>query len=348
MSAHVCVFDGDDAAPEAMRPTLELLDALDIGLSFDVPDMTAYEAELETGSVPAELRATVENADTVLFGSASDTHLPIIWYLRYEYGDGLPANVRPVWGIEGARAPLSNALAIDYVIVRENLEGLYFRVEGDLADFPPLDQRGASGRIEDLGPGKYAIRVASERHLERFATLACELAVEREGRLTCSTKSNVLPETDGLFQEIVEDTAREYGLEYEHLHADDLGQRLVTAPERFDVVATPNFAGDVLSDVGAGTVGGLGLAPSGCYSETAAYFEPVHGTAPDIAGENIINPTATILSAVMMLEFLDHEDAADRLRSAVERVYAEGRALTPDQGGNASTTEMTAAIEGYL
>lgn len=348
MSAQVCVFEGDDAAPEAIRPTLRLLEALDLDLTVDIPDIDPFEADLLDGEVPGGLRDHIQAADTVLFGSASDTHLPIIWYLRYEYGGGLPANIRPVWGIDGAQAPLTDPLDIDYVIVRENLEGLYFRVEGDLADFPPLDRRGATGRIDELGPGKYAIRVASERNLERFAALACELANEREGRITCSTKSNVLAETDGLFEDIVAKTAADFGLEYEHLHADDLGQRLVTDPGRFDVIATPNFAGDLLSDVGAGTVGGLGLAPSGCYSESAAYFEPVHGTAPDIAGDNIINPTATILSAVMMLEFLSRNDAAARLRAAVEAVYLDGESLTPDQGGDASTTEMADAIEAQL
>lgn len=348
MTNRICVFEGDDAAPEAIRPTIDLLEALDADLTFETPPIDDYESDLDDGTVPDELGSAIEAADSVLFGSASDRHLPIIWYLRYEYGDGLPVNLRPVRYIDGATSALADPHGIDYVIARENLEGLYFRVEGDLKDLPRLDRPGASGRVEDLGGGKYAIRVASERNLRRFARLACELAADRGSRVTCSTKSNVLPQTDGLFARIVEETTAEFGLEYEHLHADDLGQRLVTDPHRFDVILTPNFAGDVLSDVGAGTIGGLGLAPSGCYSEEAAYFEPVHGTAPDIAGTNSINPTATILSAAMMLEYLDLAESATRLRHAVEAVYAAGEPLTPDQGGAASTTEMATAIRGHL
>jgi len=110
----------------------------------------------------------------------------------------------------------------------------------------------------------------------------------------------------------------------------------------------PNLYGDILSDVAAGTMGGLGLAPSGCYGQKYAYFESVHGSAPDIAGRNIINPTATLLSAVLMLDYLGYEDAVARLDRAISRVYADGRPVTPDQGGSSSTTEFCAAVQNYL
>jgi isocitrate/isopropylmalate dehydrogenase len=129
---------------------------------------------------------------------------------------------------------------------------------------------------------------------------------------------------------------------------DDLAHQLVAMPEDFDVVVMPNLYGDVLSDAAAGLVGGLGLAPSGCYGDDYAYFESAHGTAPDIAGRNVINPTATLLSAVMMLEHLGFADAAERLDSALTRVYAEGRVLTPDQGGSASTTEFCEAVAALI
>jgi isocitrate/isopropylmalate dehydrogenase len=119
-------------------------------------------------------------------------------------------------------------------------------------------------------------------------------------------------------------------------------------PEDFDVVVMPNLYGDVLSDAAAGLVGGLGLAPSGCYGDDYAYFESAHGTAPDIAGRNVINPTASLLSAVMMLGHLGFADAAERLDSALSRVYAEGRVLTPDQGGSASTTEFCEAVAALI
>ena len=123
---------------------------------------------------------------------------------------------------------------------------------------------------------------------------------------------------------------------------------MIREPQRFDVVVMPNLYGDILSDAAAGLLGSLGLAPSACYGDHYAYFEPAHGTAPDIAGRNIINPTATLLSAAMMLDYLALSQAAGRLREAVRRVYAEGRALTPDQGGDASTTAFCAAVAAKL
>ncbi|MBW2086352.1 MAG: isocitrate/isopropylmalate dehydrogenase family protein, partial [Deltaproteobacteria bacterium] len=119
-------------------------------------------------------------------------------------------------------------------------------------------------------------------------------------------------------------------------------------PQSLDVVVMPNLYGDILSDGAAGLIGGLGLAPSGCYGDSYAYFESAHGTAPDIAGQNIINPTATMLSAMMMLRYLGFANEATRVETAIEKVYAEGRFLTPDQGGRATTTEFTEAVAAYL
>lgn len=358
MTSHICVFEGDDAAPEAITPTVELLESLDADLTFETPDIHAYD-DLTLVSIPDELRERIDAADAVLFGASSDAYKPVIRYLRgrYDEGRGLPVNVRPVRYLDGSNARVHDAENIDYTILRENLEGLYVRMEGDLeelsAAFPDKQSLQTAKRLDEYGEGKYAFRVASEENTKRFATLACELATkwsdDETVRFTCADKSNALPETDGTFEEIVKDTVENYdNLEFEHLHIDNLGQLLVTEPQRFDYIATPNLMGDIVSDVGAGTVGGLGLAPSGCYSSNKAYFEPVHGTAPDIEGENVINPTATILSAVMMLRYLGHGDEAQNLRSAVEAVYREGGSLTPDQGGTASTTEMTEAIEDNL
>ena len=359
MSAHICVFEGDDAAPEAVRPTVELLKNLDIGLTFETPDIDEHVEELTLLSIPAELRERIDGADTVLFGASSGKHRPVIRYLRgrYDDGAGLPVNVRPVRYLEGSHSPLRNPDGVEYTILRENLEGLYARAEGELpelsATFPDTVSLQTGRSLSDYGEGKYAFRIASEDNMRQFARLSCELATEwsdgAPARFTCADKSNALPETDGLFQDVVKSTVAEYdNLEFEHLHVDNLGQLLVTDPRRFDYIAIPNLMGDILSDVGAGTVGGLGLAPSGCYSSNRAYFEPVHGTAPDIEGQNVINPTATILSAVMMLEHLGYETAAENLRTAVEAVYRNGGPLTPDQGGTASTTEMADAIGDNL
>jgi isocitrate/isopropylmalate dehydrogenase len=159
----------------------------------------------------------------------------------------------------------------------------------------------------------------------------------------------MLRDSDGLFRRIVEETAARYPeLKYEQFIVDDFARRLVQNPHDLDVVVMPNLYGDILSDAAAGLIGGLGVAPSGCYGDTYAYFESVHGTAPDIMGRNIINPTATILSAALMFDYLGFTQAAARLRSATYKVYSEGRSLTPDQGGRATSTEFTAAIAANL
>ena len=159
----------------------------------------------------------------------------------------------------------------------------------------------------------------------------------------------MLPKSDGLFHDVaVRIAAEQPDIAFDTFLVDDFARRLIAKPHELDVVVLPNLYGDICSDAAAGLVGGLGLAPSGCYGDDYAYFESVHGTAPDIAGKNIINPTATILSAAMMLDYLGFEDAGHRLASAVERVYADGSSLTPDQGGAASTTEFCRQVAAHL
>ena len=359
MTETVCVFDGDGAAPEAVRPTVDLLESIAPSMTFERPSIDRFVAELDDGTVPDPLRDRIDDADAVLFGAASDTHVPILRYLRYELDGGLPANVRPIRSLKGAAAPLERTESIDYAIVRQNLEGLYAGIEGDLAELVGRDSLSGSPIVEfdaTSGHGRYAIRPITASKVRWLAEFACELAERRAGedggetapRVTCATKSNVLPETDGLFEETVEAVAAESSVRYEHVHADAVGQLLVTEPDRFDVIVAPNLAGDVLSDVAAGTVGGLGLAPSGCYGRTSAYFEPVHGTAPDLIGESTINPTATLLSGAMLLDYLERESAARRLRTAIGRVYGDRDVLTPDQGGSSSTGEVVDAVAERL
>jgi isocitrate/isopropylmalate dehydrogenase len=204
------------------------------------------------------------------------------------------------------------------------------------------------------GEGRYAVKVISRENTERVAHFACRLAQRRKeqgypGKVTCSSKYNVLWQSDGFFRQTVAAVVAEYsGLEYEEYIVDDFARRLVASPQDLDVVVMPNLYGDVLADEGAGTIGGLGLAPSGCYSRDYAYFEPVHGTAPDIAGQHAINPTATMLSAVLMLDYLRLEQDARRLERAVEETYAAGDSLTPDQGGSATSDEFAAAVQSRL
>ena len=202
-----------------------------------------------------------------------------------------------------------------------------------------------------MGDGCYAIKVITREGTERVVRFAFDLTAKRDGKrkLTCATKHNMLRTTDGLFLDVAREIAADYpDIEFESFIVDDFACRMIREPERFDVVVMPNQYGDILSDAAGGLLGSLGLAASGCFGTDYAYFEPAHGTAPDIAGRNIINPTATILSATMMLDYLGLDAAAQRIEDALARVYADGSALTPDQGGSASTTEFCAALAQML
>jgi len=355
MAKHVVIIPGDDAAPEAMAPTVEILKNLALDLTFT--EFPAGKEGIERyGSRSAfdrALREAIDHSDTTLFGSTNGT-TGGIWYLRW--GKQTFANVRPAHWRPGFHSPLKHPEHIDLVIVRENLEDLYMGIEGDLAMLSvlPMTSRLTRKPLDTTLTGKFALKVITEEATRRVAHFAYQLARTRKvrggkGKVTCTSKYNMLRDSDGLFRSVVEATAKEYpDLRYEEYIVDDFARRLVASPSEFDVVVMPNLYGDILSDVAAGTIGGLGLAPSGCYGESYAYFESVHGSAPDIAGKNIINPTATLLSAVLMLEYLGQNDAAMRLEKAITRVYAEGRTLTPDQGGTSSTTAFCTAVQNYL
>jgi isocitrate/isopropylmalate dehydrogenase len=268
-----------------------------------------------------------------------------VFYLRW--GKGTYANVRPIRWRPGYNSPLRDPQGIDYVIVRENLEDLYAGLEGDASALGDLAQRSRTAVTDD---SRYAIKIFTREGVERVTRFACNLAQQRRGKVTVSTKYNMLPRSDGWFLRIAEEIIRAAGLEFERFIVDDFARRLVASPHDLDVVLLPNLYGDILSDEGAGTIGGLGLVPSGCYGDTYAYFESVHGSAPDIAGQHIINPTATLLSAVLMLEHLGLNEAARRLDDAISRVYAAGdpAKLTRDQGGKASTEEFAATVVAAL
>jgi isocitrate/isopropylmalate dehydrogenase len=336
--ARVVVIEGEDAAPEAVRPTVALVDRLGLPLDWIHPTVEDHDATV----------AAIDASDTTLFGATSGRSVRALFHLRW--GKGTYANVRPARWLPGYRSPLARPDGIDLVVVRENLEDLYVGIEGDLADAPGRDR----GRIPLDVPGRFALKVVTESGAERVARFAFELARRRKaagrpGKVTCAAKYNMLPGTDGLFRDVARRVAAAYpDVAFETFIVDDFARRLVQSPHDLDVVVLPNLYGDILSDVAAGVIGGLGLAPSGCYGDGYAYFESAHGSAPDIAGRGIINPTATILSAAMMLEYLGFEPAARRLASAVERVYADERRLTPDQGGSATTLEFCAAVERYL
>jgi isocitrate/isopropylmalate dehydrogenase len=355
VNKRVVLIPGEDAAPEAFHPTVALVDQLGVDIEWVRPPVGNAGIELCNDPFPLAAKAAIDDSDATLFGSTSGPSGRALRYLRW--GRETYANVRPARWFPGCRSPLLRPEKVDLVIVRENLEDLYVGVEGDLRD---LDDREFVSRLQrkpvsDLGPGRYALKVITERRTRAASAFACRLALKRaaeKGRppkVTCGTKHNISPIADGYFLDVARTTAAEFpDVTFESLLADDLVHKLIIKPQMFDVVLLPNLYGDLFSDAAAAVVGGLGLAPSGCYGDDYAYFESAHGSAPDIAGTNTINPTATILSAAMMLEYLGYGVEGRRLVQAVERAYVIGQHLTPDQGGAASTTEFCESVSDAL
>ncbi|MBU2643147.1 isocitrate/isopropylmalate dehydrogenase family protein [bacterium] len=350
----VAVIEGDDASPEAVKPVIELIDSLNLGIDWIYPPVGEPGEEKYGSTFPDEAKEMIDSADTTFFGSASSKATFALLHLRW--GKQTYANVRPSKWIPGYHSNLADPSGIDFVIVRENLEDMYLMAEGDVEDLAPLNMisRLHKKKLEDLGKGKFAIKVITEERTKQVAKFAFELAQRRkckgyQGKVTISSKYNMMPKSDGLFMEVAGEVGKDFpDIKCETILIDNLAHQFVVAPKSFDVVLLPNLYGDILSDECAGLVGGLGLAPSGNFGHDYAYFEPVHGTAPDIVGQNIINPTATLLSATMMLDYLGFKDEASRVEKAMAAVYAKGHVLTPDQGGRAKTTEFIDAVKQEL
>jgi isocitrate/isopropylmalate dehydrogenase len=355
VAKRVAVVPGDDAVPEAVYAALMVLQALELPIEWSVlPDGETLARTLSREESERLLREAADGSDALLFGALSGK-TGGIGYFRW--GKQTYANVRPVRWRQGAGSPLRSPEGIDYVIVRENLEDLLFGCQGRLEDLDGSAFAAPEGRpvVQLAGrDGGYAVKVITRAGTERVAHFACRLALARKalgypGKVTCAAKYNALRESDGLFRAVVEEVVQQYPeLNYEQFLIDDFARRLVASPHGLDVVVLPNLYGDILSDEAAGTIGGLGLAPSGCYGDSWAYFEPAHGTAPDIAGRHVINPTATLLSGAMLLEYLGFSDEAAHLEEAVTRTYAAGDRLTPDQGGGASTEKFAEAVRSRL
>ncbi len=244
----------------------------------------------------------------------------------------LYVNFRPVRMLPGLKTRFQG-VPIDMVIFRENTEDLYSGLEHEVV----------TDVVESL---KVITRAASAR----IARATFEFA-HREGRrkVTAIHKANIMKMSDGLFLRCCREVAAEFsGVQYNELIVDNACMQLVMRPETFDVLLLPNLYGDIVSDLAAGLVGGLGIVPGANLGERHAVFEAVHGTAPDIAGQQKANPTALMQSAALMLAHISEREASRRLGTAIEKVYAEGKHLTSDVGGNASTSEFTDAVIGHL
>ena len=316
----IVALGGDGVGPEVVDAACYILEGAGFALEVLKPMAGEMAQEKYGNAFPEETRTLCDNAKAILFGATGTTSTAILAYLRWVLDNFV--NIRPVKYFAGVQSCLKNPQDIDFVILRENSEGLYSFAEGDLellsAKLP--EYRNLFGKsFSDFGKGKFAVRIISEKGVQRLAKFACEYALSRKrkghtGKLTCVSKSNVLWQTDHLFEQIVQDEAAKYaGLNYEQFYVDDTARRLLKYPRSFDVLVTSNMFGDVLADEASELVGGLGMAGSACLGGKVAYFEPVHGSAPKYAKKNVINPTATILSAGLMLEYLGMNAEANAL-----------------------------------
>jgi isocitrate dehydrogenase (NAD+) len=328
----ITLIPGDGIGPEVTDAVLRILDASGVAIEWDRHEagLTAVERSGET--LPEPLLASIRTNKVALKGPVTTpvgegfTSVNVGLRKRLD----LYANLRPVQTVPGVRSRFER---VNLVIVRENTEDLYAGLEHVVVP----------GVVESL-------KIITTRASSRIAEFA--FAHAREGgrrKVTAVHKANIMKLGDGLFLEAVRTVAKQYpDIAYEEKIVDAACMHLVMRPEQFDVLVMPNLYGDIVSDLCAGLVGGLGLVPGANIGLDAAVFEAVHGTAPDIAGRDIANPTALLLSALLMLRHIGEHTAADRIRTALFSVLEEGRVRTPDLGGTASTTGFANAVIAAL
>jgi isocitrate dehydrogenase (NAD+) len=324
----VTLINGDGIGPEVMEATRKVLEAAGCPLEYEYREAGAevanrFGTNLPLETVEAVMRNGVGLKGPTATGIGTGQSSANVG-LRKQLD--LYAAVRPVKSVEGVKTRYEG---VDLVVVRENTEDLYMGIEHVVVP----------GVVESL-------KIITEKASTRVCRYAFDFA-KRMGRkkVTAVHKANIMKLSDGLFLDCFRKVARECPeVEAEEVIVDNLCMQLVRNPERFDVLVMENLYGDIVSDLCAGLVGGLGLVPGANIGTSVAVFEAVHGTAPDIAGKGLANPTALLLSSVMMLEWLQLPEHAARVEKAIKRVYAEGKVRTKDLGGNHSTGDFTRAI----
>ncbi len=327
-ATEVTLIPGDGVGPEVVGAAETVIEAAGVKIVWDRQSGGAAALKKLGTPVPDSLIRSLHRTRVALKGPletrVGQGYRSINVFLRRTFD--LYANLRPIRSFAGVHTPFRN---VDLVVVRENTEDLYSGIEHEVAP----------GVVE-------SVKVITARASTRIARFAFEFARRhKRASVTAIHKANIMKLSDGLFLKCARRVAAGYrGIEYKEQIVDAACMRLVTDPSSFDVLLLENLYGDIVSDLCAGLVGGLGVVPGANFGEHGAIFEAVHGTAPDIAGRNVANPVATILSASMMLDYIGHRNAAARIRAAVGKVLKRGRVLTRDLGGIAKTTEITAAI----
>jgi len=343
----VALYPGDGIGPEVLDQALRVLDLAQARFGFRLETMRVPwggDYYCEHGQpAPPDFLDVLRPFDAIFLGALGDPHripdhITLDPLMRMRQGFDQYACLRPCRLFRGIPSPLARPGRIDFVVVRENSEGEYSI---------------CGGRIHQGAPEEIAVQSAvhTRKGVERILRFGFELARTRRRRLTMITKSNALRFGMTLWDDVLEQLRAEYSdVEAGRQHADFASMDFVRRPERFDVVVASNLLGDILSDLGAAIIGGLGLAPSANINPERRFpsmFEPVHGSAPDIAGQGIANPVAQILSGAMMLEWLGERPAAEAIRGAVDGVLAAGF-TTPDLGGTLDTRQMTDHIIARL
>ncbi|MGQ7287948.1 isocitrate dehydrogenase [Vreelandella venusta] len=335
MSQAIAVIKGDGIGPEIMDATLRVLDALECGLNYEFIDAGLAALEKHGTLIPQESLDAIEKYGIALKGPLTTPigkgFSSINVQLRRHFD--LYANVRPAISFPGTRSRYND---IDMITVRENTEGAY------LSDGQEM--------IDDGNTGISVIKVTRQGS-ERIVRYAFELA-KNNGRkkVTAVHKANIIKTSSGLFLDVAREVAKEYPeIEFQEMIVDNACMQLVMNPHQFDVVVTTNLFGDILSDLCAGLVGGLGLAPGANIGEKAAIFEAVHGSAPDIAGQKIANPCALLLAAAQMLDHLGMNEKGDAIRHGIRAVLETRRDMvTPDMGGTGTTDTFAQALVEHL
>ncbi|MHC3402146.1 isocitrate dehydrogenase [Aeromonas veronii] len=326
----ITVIPGDGIGPSIIESAIQILTHAGCDFEYEYADAGLVALEKHGELLPQATLDLIEKNKVSLKGPLTTPvgggFTSINVSLRKKFN--LYANVRPVISFKGTRSRYDN---IDIITVRENTEGMY---------------SGAGQKRSDDNKSAEAMSIITREGAERIVKFAFELA-RQEGRkkVTIIHKANILKSTSGLFLEVAREIASHYpDIQSEEMIVDAACMNLVMYPERFDVMVTTNLFGDILSDLCAGLVGGLGMAPGANIGDGAAIFEAVHGSAPDIAGKNIANPTSVILASIQMLEYLGMQDKAERIREAVRATIESGDRVTRDLGGTASTSEFAQAI----
>ncbi|MES1926515.1 isocitrate dehydrogenase [Salinisphaera sp. T31B1] len=327
----VTIIKGDGIGPDIVNAALRILDELDPGLEYE--EVLVGQAALDAGEsdvMPDSAMASIERTGLVLKGPVTTPsgkgYRSVNVAMRKQFD--LYANVRPTLSMPGTKSRYHD---LDIITVRENKGGMY---------------SGEGQTVSEDGTRAEALSVITREQSERIIRFAFELARSRgRKKVTLAHKANIMKSTSGLFLEVGREISAQYDdIEHDEVIVDACAMKLVMYPETFDVIVTTNLFGDIISDLCAGLIGGLGLAPGANIGENCAMFEAVHGSAPDIAGKNIANPISVVLAAALLLEHIGQPDNANRIRTAVRAAVADHDRTTPDLGGDGTTDGFTDAI----